>query len=181
MSIFGNLHKDTASAAFVIPLHELAERTSFVQFAVAHIAQMWHELCSCRQAARILAIFVHFVISRLDLEWGSAPYPASASRRSTRLCACAVLRFLCILPKTLIYRTKIKYRADACICTVFLYNIFQGECGRRFHAASAAEDTAGAVPRALSFAYMSTAAKEVSSPISTRTICISSAPFAVTT
>jgi hypothetical protein len=74
MSIFGNLHKDTASAAFVIPLHELAERlyeqvrTAFVQFAVAHIAQMWHELCSCRQAARILAIFVHFVISRLDLK-----------------------------------------------------------------------------------------------------------------
>jgi hypothetical protein len=62
MSIFGNLHKDTASAAFVIPLHELAERTSFVQFAVAHIAQMY------LQAARILAIFVHFVISRLDLK-----------------------------------------------------------------------------------------------------------------
>ena len=58
----------------MIPLHELAERTSFVQFAVAHIAQMWHELCSCRQAARILAIFVHFVISRLDFEWGRTLY-----------------------------------------------------------------------------------------------------------
>ena len=68
MSIFGNLHKDTASAAFVIPLHELAERTSFVQFAVAHIAQMWHELCSCRQAARTLDMTVHFVGSRLDFK-----------------------------------------------------------------------------------------------------------------
>ena len=68
MSVFGNLHKDTASAAFVIPLHEIAERlyeqvrTAFVQFAVAHIAQRY------LQAARIFAISEHFVCSRLDLK-----------------------------------------------------------------------------------------------------------------
>ena len=61
MSIFGNLHKDTASAAFVIPLHELARSLSLTSH-------------SGRTAARIVDMTARFVCSRLIL-MGLCPIP----------------------------------------------------------------------------------------------------------
>ena len=113
MSIFSDLHKCTASTAFASAGHRACS------FAGAHIAQRY------LQAARIFAISEHFVCSRLDFKWGAAPYPASAGRRSIRLCAYAMLRcmsevhaggftlarccgYFCIISKTLIYRKNKK-------------------------------------------------------------------------